>query len=166
MIMIVAVSQNWGIGKDGRLLFSIPQDMKFFREKTKGATVILGRTTLESLPGGRPLKGRDNIVMSSNTNYVVDGATVVHDLSELFSRLKDCKNQIYVIGGAGIYSLLEPYCKQAYITKIDATPQADKYFPNLDAIENWTVVEEGMAGIFQETAYRVIKYQNNNVKAF
>ena len=119
MNLIVAVDENWAIGNRNKLLVSIPADMKFFREMTKGNVVVMGRKTMESFPGGQPLKKRTNIVLSRDESYQVKDAVVVHSLEELLEQLKSFPEEsIYVIGGESIYRMLLPYCKEAYITRI------------------------------------------------
>ena len=109
MNIIVAVDKNWAIGKDNKLLVSIPSDMKFFRETTTGKVVVMGRKTLESFPGGQPLKKRTNIVLTSDRNYKVKDAIVVHTVEELLQTLKAYKQEdIYVIGGESVYRQLLP----------------------------------------------------------
>ena len=105
MNLIAAVDKNWAIGRNNKLLVSIPDDMKFFRETTTGKIVVMGRKTLEIFPGKKPLKNRVNIVLTSDHSYQVDGAVIVHDMDELHEELKkyDSKD-IYVIGGESIYS--------------------------------------------------------------
>ena len=111
MNIIVAADKNWGIGKDNKLLVSIPADMKFFRETTTGNVVVMGRKTLESFPGGLPLKRRTNIVLTKDVNYQVKDAVLVHSVEELLEELKkyDSEN-VYVIGGDSVYRQLLPYC--------------------------------------------------------
>ena len=110
MKMIVAVDKNWGIGKNNDLLVSIPADMKMFRTETSGKVVVMGRKTLESFPGGLPLKNRTNIVLSGNPDYQVKGAIVVHSLQELLEEIKKYpKDQVYCIGGDSVYKMLLPY---------------------------------------------------------
>ena len=107
MNLIVAVDKNWAIGNKGKLLVSIPSDMKFFREETsgEGKVVILGRKTLETFPGGRPLKGRVNVILTKNPNFKVEGAIVVHSVEEALEAVKDYEDEkVYVIGGDTIYS--------------------------------------------------------------
>ena len=133
MNVIVAADKNWGIGKDNKLLVSIPSDMKFFRTQTTGKVVVMGRKTLESFPNGMPLKNRTNIVLTRNPDYEVKGGVVVHSVEELLEVLKPYEEEdIYVIGGDSIYRLLLPYCRTAHVTKIDFAFEADTYFPNLD----------------------------------
>lgn len=141
MKLIVAVSENWGIGKDNDLLFSIPTDMKFFRETTKGHTVVMGRKTLESFPGGKPLKNRLNIVLSKNLPQG-EGYTVVRDVEELLESLKTVDGEVFIIGGASVYKLLLPYADTALVTKVSKTVPADSFMPNLDADEHWVLADK------------------------
>lgn len=140
MNLIVAVDENWGIGNEGKLLYSISEDMKNFRELTTGKTVILGRKTLSTFPGGKPLKNRKNIVLSSDKGYYVEGATVCHSLEEA---LKEAENdETWVIGGESVYRLFLPYCDNAVVTKIyDGKMKSDKFFPNLDEMPEWKTAE-------------------------
>lgn len=144
MKAIVAADNNWGIGYQNRLLVSIPSDMKFFRQKTTGNVVVMGRKTLESFPNGLPLKNRVNIVLTNNKNYHVKDAVIVHSEEELLEELKKYpSDRIYVIGGESIYKMMLPHCDTVYVTKIDREFQADTYFPNLDQMEEWKMTEEG-----------------------
>ncbi len=144
MQAIVAVSRNWGIGKEGELLFSIPADMRFFRSMTSGKTVVMGRKTLESLPNGMPLKNRRNIVISSRFDYQVEGAEVVHSPAEAVHLLGDeTGEQVFVIGGGEVYRAMLPFCETIYVTKVDAQPQADRCFPDLDSMDDWRLAEQG-----------------------
>lgn len=142
MNLIVAVDKNWAIGKNNKMMWSIPADMRFFREKTTGHVIVMGRKTLESFPNGLPLKQRTNIVLTANRDYRVKGAMVVNTMDELLERLRAYEPQdIFVIGGESIYRQLLPYCDTAYITKIDHAYDADTYFPNLDELPEWTMTE-------------------------
>ena len=143
MRAIVNADKNWGIGFRNQLLVHIPSDMRFFREKTTGNVVVMGRKTLESLPGGRPLADRDNIVMTRDPAFRVKGAAVVHSVEELQQLLADIDtDRVYVIGGAEIYRLLLPYCDTAFVTRVDYVYQADAYFPDLDASPEWELTAE------------------------
>lgn len=154
MNLIVAVDKNWAIGHNNRLLVSIPQDMKFFRETTTGKVVVMGRKTLESFPGGQPLKKRTNIVLTGNPDYDARGAVKVHDIESLLEELKQYEEEeIYVIGGESIYRALLPYCKRAYVTKIDHAYEADTYFPNLDQDPEWK-----MTKVSDEQTYFDLEY--------
>ena len=130
MKIIVAADKNWGIGKDNKLLVSIPADMKMFRQETTGKVCVMGRKTLESFPGGLPLKNRINIVLTRNENYKVKDAIIVHSIEELMEELKKYPAEdVYCIGGDTIYKQLLPYCDAAQVTKIDFAYIADSYFP-------------------------------------
>ena len=140
---IAAVDRNWGIGNKEKLLTSIPGDMKFFRQKTTGATVIMGRVTLESFPDMKPLRNRNNIVLTNNAEYVCEGADVVRTVEEALEKAESYKDPVYIIGGESIYRQFLPYCTCAYITKIDYSYEADAHFPDLDADPEWELTEEG-----------------------
>lgn len=138
MNLIVACGLHKEIGKGNDLIWHIKDDMRLFKELTSDKTVVMGRKTLESLPNGKPLKNRNNIIFTRDENYVIDGAYVVHNITELFDVIhKDLKIQdsstVFVIGGASIYKMLINYCERAYITKIyDTCADADTYFCGLD----------------------------------
>lgn len=143
MNLIVAVDKNWAIGKDNKLLVSIPDDMKFFRETTSGKVVVMGRKTLESFPNGKPLKNRVNIVLTRDENYQVKDAIVVHSKEELDKELaKYNSDDIFVIGGESIYRMLLDDCSTAFVTYIDYAYDADTFFPNLDEKTEWKLAEE------------------------
>ena len=118
--------------------------MKFFRETTTGNVVVMGRKTLESFPGGLPLKNRINIVLTGNKDYKVKDAVIVHSEEELMEELKKYNtDDIYVIGGESIYRMMLPHCDTVYVTKIDRAFEADTFFPDLDEMEEWEMTEEG-----------------------
>lgn len=159
MNVIVAVDKNWGIGKDNKLLVSIPSDMKFFREETMNKVVVMGRKTLESFPNGLPLKRRTNIVLTKDRNYKVKDAILVHSVEELMEELKKYDSEdIYVIGGDSIYRQLLPYCDVAHVTKIDYAYEADSYFPNLDEMSDWTVERTSEELTYFDLEYMFVKY--------
>lgn len=141
MNLIVAADKNWAIGKNNRLMWSIPADMKFFRETTKGNVVIMGRKTLESFPQGQPLKNRVNIVITRKKDYKVKGAVVVHSVEEAVEEASKYEGELFVIGGESIYRAMLGYCDTAYVTKIDHAFDADTYFPNLDEDEEWEMTK-------------------------
>ena len=160
MNAIAAVDANWAIGNKNRLLTSIPADMKFFREKTMGHVVVMGRKTLESFPNGLPLKNRVNIVLTANRSYKVKDAIIVHTKEELLEELKKYdSNELYVIGGGRIYEMLIPYCDTAYITKIDHAYAADTYFPNLDQMDDWEMTEVSEEQTCFDLEYVFAKYE-------
>ena len=160
MNLIAAVDKNWAIGRNNKLLVSIPDDMKFFRETTTGKVVVMGRRTLESFPGKKPLKNRVNIVLTSDNSYQVDGAVIVHDMDELHEELKKYDSQdIYVIGGESIYRQLLDECDVAHITKIDFSYEADAWFPNLDEKEEWVVTADSEEQTYFDLEYYFYKYE-------
>lgn len=179
MKAIVAVDKNWAIGKDGDLLFKLPGDMKFFRETTKGKVIVLGRKTLESFPGGKPLPGRVNVVLTRNQDYAPDGICVCHSLEEckqaeceepcivlcpspeeLEERIgADALADAYVCGGGEIYKKLIPLCDEALVTKIDADLEADTYFPNLDADPHFECIWESEPKEDDGVTYRFTTYK-------
>ncbi len=164
MNLIVAVDKNWAIGKENKLLVSIPADMKYFRETTKGNVVIMGRKTLESFPQSQPLKNRVNIVITKNEEYQVKGAVVVHSVEEAIEESKKYEGEVYVIGGESIYRAMLPYCKTAYVTKIDHAYAADTYFPNLDEEKDWELIGETEEQTYFDLEYVFARYENKNLK--
>lgn len=138
MIAIVAVDSRWAIGKDGGMLYDLPSDLKHFARETRGKTLVMGRATLESLPGGKPLPGRDNIVLTRQMDYQVPGAVVLHSITELAAHIRDLPPEsVMLIGGDRLYHALIDSCSQAIVTKIDAESPADSFFPDLDERDNW-----------------------------
>lgn len=164
MELVVNVSENWGIGNGGDQLVYISADLKRFRALTTGKTVILGRKTLATFPGGRPLKNRRNLILSTGMKPV-EGAEVFPDLPSLLSAI-DPQEEVSVIGGASVYKALLPYCHKAYITKTLGTYPADTFFPNLDEMENWVVTEE--SEVFEEDGvkFKYVDYVNQNPLSF
>lgn len=160
MNIIVAVDKNWAIGKDNQLLVSIPADMKLFRQETMNKVVVMGRKTLESFPNGLPLKKRTNIVLTGNKDYKVKDAIVVNTVEDLLKEIeKYPADQVYCIGGDSVYKLLLPYCDTAHVTKIDFAYQADRYFPNLDEMEDWEITDESEEQTYFDLEYQFVKYE-------
>lgn len=164
MKAIVAVDSNWGIGRDNNLLISIPEDMKFFREKTMGKTLILGRKNLESFPNKKPLKNRRHIVLTRNKDYEVDGVEIVYSIDEALEKVKDIdSDDIYVVGGQSVYEDFLNYCDIIYVTKIKKDLNAEKFFPNLDKLENWEKIYESEKNEHKGIEYIFTTYKNNNL---
>lgn len=159
MKLIVAVDKNWGIGLKNTLLVQIPSDMKFFRSQTMGKVLIMGRKTLESFPQGQPLSGRTNIVLTSDPDYSVKGAIVVHSVEEAIEESKKHEQEVYCIGGASVYKQFLPYCKEAYVTRIDHAYEADAFFPDLDEMQEWQMTEESEEQTYFDVEYRFTKYE-------
>lgn len=160
MNLIVAADSHWGIGNKGELLVRIPNDHKFFREETTGKVVVLGRKTLETFPQGLPLKNRTNIILSSNQDYRVKDAVVVHSLEELLEELKKYESgDIYIVGGDSVYRQMLPYCDVAHVTKIDRRYEADAFFPDLDGMEEWEITADSEEQTYFDIAYQFVKYE-------
>ncbi len=159
MNLIAAVDRNWAIGRGGELLVRIPADLKRFQALTTGHAVILGRKTLATFPGGRPLKNRRNLILSRSTAFAPEGAEVFSDVDSL---LKAAPADAFVIGGESVYKALLPHCDKAFITKIDGAWPADAYFPDLDADPAWQVTEEGELLEHEGLAFRYVTYERVN----
>ena len=157
MTAIVCVSRSWGIGRDGALLFRISADLKRFKALTVGKTVILGRKTLDTFPGGKPLKDRRNIVLSRR-ELDIPGAEIAHSFEEAAALGGD---DAIVIGGASVYMALLSRCDRVYVTKVDAAPDADSFFPDLDDNPDWRVASE--SEVFEENGlkFRFVDYIRN-----
>lgn len=160
---IVHADLEWGIGKGNGMMFSLPKDMKFFRETTLGHVVVMGGNTLRSFPNGKPLKNRVNIVLSRG--QVRDDCVIVHSYEELFEEMKARENEdMYVIGGGEVYRALLPYCEEALVTKVDAVGGAEVFFPNLDAHPDFVCVEEGEPIEDNGLIIRFTRYKNEKTR--
>lgn len=164
MKLILAADANWAIGKDGGLLCHLPGDLKFFKEKTTGKTVVMGRPTLESLPGGKPLPKRENIVLTTRGDYEREGAIIAHSEAELDELLAQRNtDEIMIIGGGKVYRDFLPKCDTCYITKIyQSFEGADTYFVNLDAMPEFQVVWE--SDVQEENGIRYQFFEYRRVK--
>lgn len=160
MKAIVAVDNNWAIGCNNKLLVSIPADMRFFKQETTGKVVIMGKRTLESFPGGRPLKNRVNICITRDKTFKDPDAIVVHSIEEALKQVEQYNtDDVYVIGGASIYEQFLKYCSLVHVTKIDYAYQADSYFPNLDEKDEWVLTGESEEETYYDLEYRFLRYE-------
>ena len=159
MTIIVAADTNWAIGNKDDLLVRIKEDHKNFKELTTGHTVVLGRKTLSTFPGGLPLKNRTNIIMSRDPGYSVEGAKVAHSVDELLEMVKEIDDEVFVIGGGTIYDQLLPYCDKAIVTRIDHTYEADTYFHDLDADEEWEITDTSDEQTYFDLTYHFVTYE-------
>ena len=141
MEAIVAVYADWGIGSDGTQPVVLKADRAHFRQVTGSAAVIVGRKTMEDFPGGKPLKGRHNIVVTRQ-DIRIEGAQVVHSTEEALAAAAE-QERCLVIGGASVYRQFFPYLDRVHITKIDLTPHSDSFFPDLDSLDDWECSEQG-----------------------
>ena len=151
IIGIVAVDENWGIGKDNQLLFHIKEDMQFFKEKTLGNIICMGKNTFLSLPNQQPLKDRENVVLSSNN--IFDNCTNIHSFEELLEYIAKQKNDVYIIGGGQLYTSMLPYYDKIYVTKVFAEKEADVFFPNLS--QNTSYIIEEISDIIKTNNYNI-----------
>lgn len=162
MNAIVVVDENWAIGREGGLLFSLPTDMKRFRSLTLGGTVILGRKTLDSFPGCRPLPGRRNIVITRNVDFDREGSEIVASPEAAVALAEGTEDdKLWIIGGGSVYAALLSRCKRVYVTRVDAAAEgADTFFPNLDKLPGWAV--ESISEPVEENgvSYRFVDYIN------
>lgn len=157
MELIVAVFDNWGIGKDGTQPVALHADRKFFRETTRGAMVIAGRRTIEDFPGQKPLPGRVNVALT-RSGKEIPGFTVCISAQEAVE-LASTADRAMVIGGGSIYTQMLPYCDTAYVTKVHVTPDSDTFFPNLDEDPDWVLAEILQSGEEEGIAYEMCRYQ-------
>ena len=161
---IVAVCSDWGIGLDGDMVVANRADMRHFVRCTKGHAVIMGRKTLESFPGGRPLRDRRNIVLTRDAGFERAGVETVHSLEEALAAVAG-EDEVWVIGGAQVYRQLLPYCSDAVVTKTDCVRRADAFFPDLDADPAWEVAVESEPLVVQPgegdagVGYRFVTYR-------
>ena len=156
MELIVAVYDDWGIGRDGTQPVALSADRKFFRETTRGAMVIAGRRTIADFPGQKPLPGRVNVALTRQ-NIQIPGFTVCHSPAEAMALAKTAERAM-VIGGGSVYQQMLPYCDTAYITKVHTIPESDTFFPNLDADPDWTLAEKMLSGEENGIAYEMLRY--------
>ena len=160
MKAIVNVDNNWGIGLGDKLLNHIPADMKFFKETTTGNVVVMGRSTFLTFPGPRALPNRVNIVLTADKSWNAPDVIVCHSLEELFNQISRYDTEtVYVIGGSSVYEQLLPYCDTAYVTKVDSSKTADKFFPDLDEKSDWVIKCESEASEYNGTNFKFVTYK-------
>ena len=157
MELIVAVYDDWGIGRDGTQPVALSADRKFFRETTKGAMVIAGRRTIADFPGQKPLPGRINLALTTQ-QIEIPGFTVVHSPQEAVAMAENAP-RAFVIGGGSVYRQMLQYCDTAYITKVHCTIDSDTYFPNLDENPDWYLAETLLAGEENGIGYEMCVYR-------
>lgn len=145
MDAIVSVTSDWAIGKDGGLLVPNRADMRRFVQLTRGCTVLMGRKTLESFPGG-PLRGRRNVVISRQDGYAPEGVEVFHAPEEAMEAVAG-DEAVWLIGGASVYQALLGRCERAYVTMNECVREADSWFPNLDESPDWEVEAREKGGV-------------------
>lgn len=159
MNAIVVVDENWGIGRNGGLLTHLPGDLKYYKSRTIGKTVVIGRKTLESFPGGKPLPGRRNIVLTGDPDYEAEDCIICHSKDEVMDVLRDYEqDEIYISGGAEIYRQFIDDCDVFYVTKIYSSFEADRFFPELDE-QDFEMTWESELQEEKGLSYRFLKYE-------
>lgn len=160
MNLIVAADENWGIGKDGGLLTHLPGDLKYFKEKTTGKVVVMGRATLESLPGGKPLPQRTNIILTRDASFQKEGCIIVHSMQQLLTECaKYDPEDVMIIGGEQIYMQLIRQCERLFITKIFASFDADKHIMNVDKMQSFVLACESDVMEENGICYQFLEYR-------
>lgn len=158
MNAIVVVDNNWAIGRNGDLLVHLPGDLKYYKEKTTGNVIVVGRKTLESFPGGKPLPNRTNIVITRNPDYEADGCIICSSKEEALKKLEEYDTEkVFIAGGAEIYRQFMDDCDEFYVTKIYESFEADRYFPNLDEL-GFKVIWESPLQEEKGIKYRFLRY--------
>ena len=160
MELIVAVYDDWGIGRDGTQPVALSADRKFFRETTRGAMVIVGRRTIADFPGQKPLPGRVNVALTRSTGEI-PGFTVCNSAEEA-AKLAESAQRAMVIGGGSIYRQMLPMCDTAYVTKVHCKPESDTFFPNLDDDSAWKLEQILQSGEENGIAYDMCLYRRIN----
>lgn len=168
MDAIVAVDSNWGIGLDNKLLFRCKEDMNHFKELTDGKIVVMGRSTMLSLPNTEPLKGRKNFVISSQLT-VWNGFRIYQSFSSLVMELRQHNlTDVMIIGGSSVYELFLPYVDKVYVTKFGHAMRADRFFPNLDKMDDWKIISSedaiGKVNGADDIRFKYLTYKNMNKK--
>lgn len=165
--IIAAVGKNWEIGYQNELLFHLKKDMAFFRDKTIGNTVVMGRKTLESFPGGRPLPERKNIVLTRREDQALikqyekgNPPMFFHSMETVLEFVSALRGEVYVIGGGQVYREFLPFVSEAFITKVDCEKKADTWFPDLDAIPGWQQVSASETYYENGTGFCFVHYRH------
>ena len=160
MNIVVAVNSDWGIGYNNSQSIIIPEDRRNFQKLTRGGVVIAGRITFEDF--GRPLPNRKTIILTRDRMFRASGIIVAHSIDETLAMVGDEDSEkVFVIGGGSVYNQLLPVCAYAYVTKLEAAPQSDTYFPNLDESPDWTLENRGDTQESIGIRYSFNLYRNN-----
>ena len=166
IISILNCDKKYGIGKRNGLLFSLPKDMKFFRETTLNHVVCMGENTLLSFPGSKPLKNRTSIVLSQDPTHNYEGVVNVHSFEDFLKKIKEYEisDTVFIIGGASIYRQTLPYVDEVYLTKVNADGGAEVFFVNLDEEKDFELVKESEPEMDGDLEIKFTVYRNNNKK--
>ncbi len=159
MQIIVTVDENWAIGKKEARLAQIPAEQRHLEALTLGNVVVMGRKTMQALPQGQALYGRENIVLTTRTDFTRKNVTVVHSTEELLEKIKDSRKEIFVIGGESTYKALLPYCNAVEVLYIEKNYDANRHFENLDKSREWVMTEESDEQTYFDMTYYFRKYE-------
>lgn len=159
IIAIVTADRNWAIGKLGRQVTTIPDDVRYIRQVTTGNIAVMGRKTFESYPTAQIPVNRTNIVLTKNPDYkALGGAIVCTDISQVIEKAKELKQDVYVLGGGSVFEQMLPYFDVVEVTAVDYSYDADRYFPNLDKLPEWVMIEESEEQTHFDTVYYLRRY--------
>jgi len=162
MNAIVAVYSDWGIGFCGKQQIVIHEDRRFFREMTGGGVVVAGRKTFEEFPG--PLSNRKNIILTQDRSFSADGVIIAHSVDEVLAKIAgDATDRVFILGGGVVYRLFLPMCAMAYVTKIEAAPPSDTFFPDLDKLPAWSLGQRGSTNESEGIRFSYNLYRNSDV---
>ena len=161
MNAILVVEENWKIGRDGGLLVHLSGELKYFKERTYGKTIVIGRKTLESFPGKKPLPGRKNIVLTKQKDYSAEGCSICHSKKDVLELLGEAGEEVFVAGGESIYREFLADCDTVFLTKIYAAFPADRSFPNLDEGGEFSIVWESEVQEEKGIRYQFFQYVRN-----
>jgi dihydrofolate reductase len=155
--IIVAISEDYGIGKDNKLLWHIPEDLKRFKKLTMGQCIIMGKRTWESLPR-KPLPGRKNIVLTDVPGECIDFSITAYSVEDALGKCKETE-EVFIIGGGSVYRQFMPLADRLYITHVHKLTEADTYFPEIRNTE-WEVIdkEEHINGSAEIPSYSYLIY--------
>lgn len=161
MNAIVACDENWAIGKNGKLLVHLPGDLQYYKDKTIGKSIVIGRKTLESFPGCKPLPKRENIVLTTNDSYEKDGCIICHSIEQVMNRLeKVASDDVFISGGDSVYKQFLPYCDTFYVTHIlEFFSGIDSYFPNISEMDDIKMTWKSDVREEKGTRYYFAKYE-------
>lgn len=159
MELIVAVDRLWAIGREGKLLFSIPEDLKHFKDLTLGRAIVYGRKTMATFPGGRPLPGRKNYILTHSPASLPPDAIGVTSAASLLEAAAE-EDRLFVVGGESVYRALLPYCARAWVTQVDAEAGGDRHCPELDKASDWFLAERSEWKEWRGLRFRFCRYDN------
>lgn len=165
MHAIVAVDENWGIGYNDQLLYTIKEDQQYFRNFTLNKIVVIGDVSLKTLPGGNPLKDRITIVLSKDENLKIKNAIICNSVEQVLEEADNYNpDDVIIIGGQSVYEQFLDYCATVHVTRIKGSKPADKFFPNLDFKENWSIESISEEKTCEDLKFAFYVYRNSAIR--